>query len=182
MLNPTGTPATAPSAPLVEDALKGIAALVVDANIGADAVMGDAARRALATRFFVACVAGQTALFAPALYGFEVDTVLRKQVTAKGMTLPNLALARAALDALPVAFIYGQIETEAARTRARQIADMLALSGTYDALYAAFAEARQIPFWTVDRKFARAAQNLRRQTDGTMAPFLPFVHFLGDYS
>ncbi len=162
-------------------ALQGATQAVIDASLAFDAVIGEPARRTLARRFLAACNVLNVRLIAPPAFTGEVDTAARQAMHRGGLAAADLPAVYAALDALPIAVTLDAAALDAVRKRARVIAEMLQQPSVYDATYAALAEARGCYFWTADKTFANAAKQARRQSDGTTAPALPVVRFVGDY-
>ncbi len=174
--------ALAPPAPdALAVALHGAGAVVIDACLAIDALLGTPPRKALALRFFAACNAGAVRLIVPPLFFCETDTAVRRLLQRGQLPAGTSLAVYAALDALPLTVALAAPELLTVRLRARQIADELQQPGVYDATYAALAEARGCNFWTADKRFANAAKQVRRQPDGTTAPALPLVRFVGDY-
>ncbi len=153
----------------------------MDASLAIDIILGEPTRQARAIRFLSACQARGVALIVPPTFPSEADTAVRKNVKRSQFTSAQTAAIFAALDKLPLDIALDAIELEAVRQRARQIAAELALVPVYDSTYAALAEARGCDFWTADEKFANAAKQNRRQPDGTTAPTLSNVQFIGDF-
>lgn len=174
--------AKAPAAPdPLAVALQSAARVVVDASLAIDAIAGEPARKARALRFLVICNAGGVALLVPPTFPSEADTAIRRIVARGQWPAADMPILFGALDALPLDVALDATELEAVRQRARQIAAELALVPVYDSTYAALAEARGCEFWTADEKFANAAKQVRRQPNGTTAPTLPNVRFIGDF-
>lgn len=182
--NPTpGVPA-APNpleAALTGAVASGVIEVVTDANLAADLLIGTPARRARARRFFALCARLNIALVAPILFGVELDSALRRAVMRRQVPAGHLPALHQDADRLPVSLVTDAAALDAARQRARVIAGELAQPANYDALYAAIAEARGCPFWTADKRFANAAQQVKRQPDGTTALALPIVRYLPDF-
>lgn len=162
-------------------ALRGVTQVVMDASVAADVVLADPARQALAVRFLSACAALQVTLVVPPTFPGEVDTALRQNVLRGRLPAVELPNAYALLDTLPVVLALEATEFAAICQRARAIADTLQQPSVYDATYAALAEARGCHFWTADKTFANVARQARRQPDGTTAPGLAIVRYVGDY-
>lgn len=162
-------------------ALRGAAQAVIDASLAVDAVLGDPARQIIAVRLLSACASLRVALVVPPTFPGEVDTAARQNVLHGRLPAVELTNAYALLDALAVHTALDAAELDAIRQRARDIAEMLQQPSVYDATYAALAEARNCHFWTAERAFANAVKQARRQPDGTTAPALPIVRFVGDY-
>ena len=180
--NPQSPQAKAPAAPdPLAVALQSAARVVMDASLAIDAIIGDAARKARALRFLTICARRGVALIVPPTFPSEADTAVRRIIARGQMPAADMPLIFGALDSLPLDMALDATELDAVRKRARQIAAELALVPVYDSTYAALAEARGCDFWTADAKFANAAKQLRRQSDGTTAPTLPNVRFIGDF-
>jgi predicted nucleic acid-binding protein len=162
-------------------ALSGAARVVIDASLAIDALLGTPDRKALALRFFVACNAAAVRLIVPPTFASETDSAVRGIVLRGQLPAAAAPAVYAALDALPLTVALAAPELLAVRLRARRIADDLQQPNVYDATYAALAEARGCNFWTADGRFANAAKQVRQQPDGTTAPALPLVRFIGDY-
>jgi predicted nucleic acid-binding protein len=153
----------------------------MDASLAIDVLLGEPARQARAIRFLSVCMARGVALIVPPTFPSEADTAVRRNVKRSQLTPAQMAATFAALDKLPLDIALDATELNIVRQRARQIAEELALMPVYDATYAALAEARGCDFWTADEKFANAAKQVRRQPNGTTAPTLPNVRFIGDF-
>jgi len=153
----------------------------MDASLAIDVLLGEPTRKARAIRFLGICAARGVALVVPPTFSSETDTAVRRNVKRSQLTPAVMASTFASLDKLPLDMALDATELEAVRQRARQVAAELALVPVYDSTYAALAEARGCDFWTADAKFANAAKQLRRQPDGTTAPTLPNVQFIGDF-
>ncbi len=173
--------ASNPSSDQLTVALGSATSVVMDASLAIDAIAGETARRARALRFLTICNAHGVALIVPPTFPSEADTAIRRIIARGQMPAADMPLIFGMLDKLPLAMALDAAELEAVRQRARQIAEELALTPVYDSTYAALAEARGCDFWTADEKFANAAKQLRRQPDGTMAPTLSNVRFIGDF-
>ncbi len=165
----------------IEAALAGQREAVIDASLATDFVVGQGERHQRARRFFLACDRLKVSRVAPFMFAFELDTALRQVVLRKAFPVAKLPAAYHAVDLLPVTLICDAGELDAARKRARAIAELLQQPSVYDATYAALAEARGCHFWTADKTFANAARQARRLPNGTTAPALPVVRFIGDY-
>jgi predicted nucleic acid-binding protein len=161
--------------------LTGRARIVVDANLAADAILGEPARRSLALSFFAACRAAGVQLLAPPIFAAEADSVVRRALHMGLLSSADAVATYDALDSLPVEFATDLAQLMVIRVRARAIADLLQQPRVYDATYAALAEVRGCEFWTADKSFANAAKQVRRQLDGTTSPALAVVRFVGDY-
>ncbi len=153
----------------------------MDASLAIDALIGDATRKVRALRFLTICNARGVALVVPPTFPSEADTAVRRIVARGQMPATDMPLIFGALDALPLDMALDAAELDAVRKRARQIAEELALTPVYDSTYAALAEARGCDFWTADEKFANAAKQVRRQTNGKAAPTLSNVRWIGDF-
>lgn len=162
-------------------ALQGATRVVMDASLAIDALAGEVTRKARALRFLGICNARGIALIVPPTFPSEADTAVRHIVARGQLLAADMPLVFGALDALPLDMALDPTELNLVRQRARQIADELAITPVYDATYAALAEARGCDFWTVDKRFANAAKQVRRQPDGTTAPTLPNVRYIGDF-
>ena len=175
------SPAKAPAPDPLAVALQSATRVVMDASLAVDVVLGDPTRQARAIRFLAICNARGAALIVPPTFPSEADTAVYRNVKRSHFTPAQTAAIFRALDVLPLDMALDAIELETVRQRARQIAQELALVPVYDSTYAALAEARGCDFWTADEKFANAAKQLRRQPNGTMAPTLPNVRWIGDF-
>ena len=162
-------------------ALQSAARVVVDASLAIDAIAGEATRKARALRLIRICNARGVEMIVPPTFPSEADTAVRRMIARGQMPAAEMPFAFGALDVLPLDMAQGATELEAVRQRARQIAQELALVPVYDSTYAALAQARGCDFWTADEKFANAAKQLRRQPNGTMAPTLANVRWIGDF-
>lgn len=120
----------------------------------------------------VGALAKQNAqLCAPALFAYEVDSVLRLRVYKGALSEADAAQAQAVVNALSV-----QIEYDARnRNRAFQIARAYDQPRVYDASYAAHAEARGVELLTTDVPFFEAVNGSKKPKT---APSLPFVKLL----
>lgn len=123
-------------------------------------------------KVLVGALAKQNAtLCAPALFAYEVDSVLRLRVYKGAMSEADAAQARAFVDALAV-----QIEYDASdRNRAFQIARAYDQPRCYDAAYAAHAEARGVELLTTDVPFFEAVNGSKKPKT---APPMAFVKLL----
>ncbi len=173
--------ASSPTPDPLDALLQSAARVVIDASLAIDALAGEPARKARALRFLGICNARGIALVVPPTFASETDTAVRRIVARGQMPAADMPFIFAALDALPLDVALDATELDAVRKRARQIAEELALTPVYDSTYAALAETRGCDFWTADEKFANAAKQNRRQPNGTTAPTLPNVRFIGDF-
>jgi predicted nucleic acid-binding protein len=162
-------------------ALQGVARAVLDASLAIDALIGEPTRKARALRFFGICNAAGVVLIVPPNFASETDTAVIQSMRRGDIAAADVAPTLAALDALTLDIALDAAELNAVRQRARQIADELQQPTVYDATYAALAEARGCNFWTADKRFANAAKQVRRQSNGTTVPALPVVRSIADY-
>jgi len=95
-------------------------------------------------------------LSAPALWSYEVSTVLRKAVVAGYLPADQRNFALEQIWNLNIQDIPATLELQ---EQALVWAERLGQSKTYDSSYLAVAEVLQAEFWTADRRLARAAQN-----------------------
>lgn len=105
-------------------------------------------------------------LRAPSLFAYECDSVIRRHVHLKVLSLDDAREIRQLIAALGVAVTYDASILE----RAWETADTYGQPRAYDATYAAFAESRGLDLWTADKRFYNA-----------VAAALPFVKFVGNY-
>jgi predicted nucleic acid-binding protein len=94
-------------------------------------------------------------LAAPALWEYEVSTILRKALTASYLRADQLD---AALEQIWQLNIEDVLPTFELQKKALSWAESLSQSKTYDAAYLAAAEMLQAEFWTADRRLAQAAK------------------------
>ncbi len=161
--------------------LAGVSQAVPDSNIAIDFLLGFGAHFDRARRFLERCDGLGVTLVAPAFWALEVDTTLRQLVLRGQLDAAELPGALARADAFPISLIYHAGEWNTAQKRAREIAHNLNQPSVYDAFYLALALGRNAPFWTADERFFRAASQMQRQDDGTLAPRQPGVFWIGGY-
>lgn len=127
--------------------------IVIDASV-AVALIIDEAKSAMARAVLRACARDEVLVIAPPLLPFEVANALHRRVRDGELTVAQAAGLAGALDGFGI-----RLETTSdLHERAIALADALDQRAAYDAHYLALAEARDCPFWTADRPFARAAQ------------------------
>lgn len=164
----------------MQETLSGAREIVVDASLIFDALLGDDERFEAAVQLLELCRKSKVRLIAPASFTGEIDTAIRQTIPRRGFSENDLPAVFDVLDELPIRLILNKSELQEIRRRAREIAAMLQQPGVYDSTYAALAEAHDCTFWTSDKRFANVANQMRRKPDGTTAPALPFVKFIGD--
>jgi len=92
---------------------------------------------------------------APALWSYEVSTVLRKAVVADYLPPGELDFALEQIWKINIQDVPASL---ALHRGALVWAERLGQSKTYDSAYLAVAESLQIDFWTADRSLAQSAQ------------------------
>lgn len=92
---------------------------------------------------------------APALWSYEVSTVLRKAVVADYLPSTELDFALKQIWKINIQDVPASL---ALHRGALVWAERLGQSKTYDSAYLAVAESMQIDFWTADRSLAQSAQ------------------------
>lgn len=105
-------------------------------------------------------------LYAPSIFAYECDSVIRRHVHLKVLSPDDAQETRSLIAALGIAVTYDANVLE----RAWEIANVYSRARTYDATYAAFAEARSLDLWTADKHFYNAVK------DG-----LPYVKYVGEF-
>jgi predicted nucleic acid-binding protein len=103
----------------------------------------------------------------PALWGYEVDSGLRKAVVSGVLTEAEADAALQSLWALDIQEIPATLDHH---TRALAWAKLLNQTVAYDAQYTVVAEELQAPLWTADRRLADAARSAGAE----------WVHWIGD--
>lgn len=103
----------------------------------------------------------------PALWGYEVDSGLRKAVVSGILTEAEAHAALQSLWALDIQEIPATLDRH---TRALAWAKLLNQTVAYDAQYTVVAEELQAPLWTADRRLADAARSVGAE----------WVHWIGD--
>ncbi len=104
-------------------------------------------------------------IIAPPLFLCECDSVIRLRIFKGALNREGASQAREIIALLAVA-----IDDAAIYDRAFEIACLYNQPRTYDATYAALAEARGVELWTADERFYNAVGGA-----------LPFVKFIGTY-
>jgi predicted nucleic acid-binding protein len=102
-------------------------------------------------------------IIAPPLFLCECDSVIRLRIFKGALNGEEASQAREIIAALAVV-----IDDAAIYDRAFEIACLCNQPRTYDATYAALAEARGVELWTADERFYNAVSGA-----------LPFVKFIG---
>lgn len=121
---------------------------------------------------FIKALALQNVTFcAPAMFAYECSAVIRLRVYKKALTPAQGQKALATINALPVTVEYDPADNE----RAYQIATDYDQPRSYDAAYAAHAEARNVELVTIDAPFFEAVNGNKRPA--TVTP-LAFVRLL----
>ena len=92
---------------------------------------------------------------APALWSYEVSTVLRKAVVANFLSQDELDFALEQIWKIHIEDVPASL---ALHRQALIWAERLGQSKTYDSAYLAVAESLQADFWTADRSLAHSAQ------------------------
>lgn len=127
--------------------------MVVDANLTLALVLLTPYSTPAAQRVSAWKTAGEH-LLAPALWGYEVASALRKSVAGQVLTDGQAELALAELLALGVELVPPDQELLSGGLRwAQRLGSFVA----YDAAYMALAERYRCDLWTADRRMARAA-------------------------
>ncbi len=88
-------------------------------------------------------------LIAPALFGYEVTSVLKRKVSERLLTLADAQLAL--VDILTVVQL--RVFSRLLARRALEIADLAGQKLAYDAQYLALAQRLACDFWTADKHF-----------------------------
>lgn len=109
----------------------------------------------------------EVAFVVPALWGYEVDSGLRKAVVSGVLTEAEAHAALQSLWALDIQEIPATLDRH---TRALAWAKLLNQTVAYDAQYTVVAEELQAPLWTADRRLADAARSVGAE----------WVHWIGD--
>lgn len=110
-------------------------------------------------------------LCAPPLFAYECESVIRLRVFKGTLDEIEAQEARACIHALMVAIDYDPAD----EARAYQIARDYHQPRCYDALYAAYAEARNVELVTTDEPFFEAVNGAKRPKS---VPALAFVTLL----
>jgi len=92
---------------------------------------------------------------APALWSYEVSTVLRKAVVADYLPPDELDFALEQIWKINIQDVPASLDLH---RQALVWAERLGQSKTYDSAYLAVAESMQTDFWTADRSLAQSAQ------------------------
>jgi predicted nucleic acid-binding protein len=123
--------------------------LCIDASVVVKLVLSGESHRAAARRLLRDCLVNSVTLIAPPFFEVEADTVIRKRVYERRLTLADARKAFIGLDKTPVQLCAHPL----LRQRTREIAEQFNLRTIYDASYAALAELRGCEFWTADKIF-----------------------------
>ena len=107
----------------------------------------------------------------PAMFAYECDSVLCLRAWKKELDSEEVQLARAVIDALPIAIEYDA----SSQDRAFEIARQYDQPRAYDAAYAAHAEARSVELLTIDEPFYQAVNGNKKPKK---APALFWVKLL----
>ncbi|MBN1666906.1 MAG: type II toxin-antitoxin system VapC family toxin [Anaerolineales bacterium] len=129
--------------------------IVLDANLIAALVLPLAYSEAATTRI-LAWKHRQITLAAPALWRYEVKTVLRKALVAGTLPADQVDIALEQIWAIHIEDVLATFELQ---QQALAWAERLGQSKTYDSAYLAAAQALQSEFWTADRRLAQSAQH-----------------------
>ena len=147
------------------------AAICLDASTVMALVLADEPLHDQAKVKIKALIEQGTTFYAPSLFVYECESVICLRVWKKKLTLEQAALARAAVNALPITIEFDIGD----RDRAFEIATTYLQPRAYDASYAAYAEARGLEFLTIDKPFFESL-NGDKLPDGM--PALAFVTLL----
>ena len=128
--------------------------IVLDANLIASLVLPLPYSEA-ATSQLLAWKREQVTFAAPALWSYEVSTVLRKALVAGYLLANQLEFALEQIWRINILDVPATFELQ---QQALAWAARLGQSRTYDSAYLAAAEALQSEFWTADRRLAKSAQ------------------------
>lgn len=138
--------------------------VVVDASVAVKWVVTEPLTRE-ARDLLAGWLQTDVARLAPCWFACEVANVLYRRTVQGLLTLDD---AGDALDDI-LAFVSLQTERAPLARRALAIAQLTARPTTYDAQYAALAEAEGCELWTADERFYNTARGS-----------FPFVHWLGE--
>ena len=127
--------------------------IVLDANLIASLVLPLPYSEA-ATAQMLSWKHQQVTFVAPALWSYEVSTVLRKALVAGHLPADQLEFALAQIWRINVQDVPATLELQ---NRAFVWAERLGQSKTYDSAYMAVAEMLQSELWTADHRLAQAA-------------------------
>ena len=127
--------------------------VVLDANLIASLVL-PLPYSQIATTQMLAWKRQKVTFAAPALWSYEVSTVLRKALVAGHFPANQLDFALAQIWRINVRDVPATLELQ---NQTFIWAERLGQSKTYDSAYLAVAEALQSEFWTADRHLAQAA-------------------------
>ena len=128
--------------------------IVLDANLIASLVL-PLPYSETATSRILAWKRQQVTCAAPALWSYEVSTVLRKALVAGYLPSAQLDFALKHIWRINILDVPATFELQ---QQALAWAERLGQSRTYDSAYLAAAEALQSEFWTADRRLAKSAQ------------------------
>jgi predicted nucleic acid-binding protein len=138
--------------------------IVIDASVAVAFALNDEPHYAKAVALIENFAARGVILCAPAIFDYECESVIRRRVFLKTLSPDDAEEVRAIVAALAVDVTHDH----GILARAYQIATVHGQPRTYDASYAAFAEARGLELWTDDQRFYNAVKN-----------GLPFVKYVG---
>ena len=139
---------------------------VFDASAALAFVFQDEPKHAAAVELVRALAAQNVTLCAPALFAYEVDSVIRLRVWKGTLSEDDAATARAIIDALAVEIEYDESDRE----RAFQIARDYEQPRVYDASYAAHAQSRGFEMVTTDKPFFEGVSGSKKPK--TVPPLL----------
>jgi len=128
--------------------------IVLDANLIASLVLPLPYSQAATTQF-LAWKRRRVVLAAPALWSYEVTTVLRKALLAGYLPAEQLDFALEQIWRINIQDVPATLELQ---QQSLAWAKRLNQSKTYDGAYLAVAELLPAHFWTVDRRLAHSAQ------------------------
>ena len=106
---------------------------------------------------------------APSIFAYECDSVIRRRAHLATLTPKEAREARELMAVLGVEIAYDP----ECRESAYSMAERYDQPRVYDAIYAAFAEARGLELWTDDERFYNAVTTGKNP--------IGFVKFLGSY-
>jgi predicted nucleic acid-binding protein len=128
--------------------------VVLDANLIASLVLPLPYSEAATTRLLT-WKHQQVTFAAPALWSYEVSTVLRKAQVAGYLPAEQMDFALEQIWQLNIQDVPATLELQ---RQALVWAERLGQSKTYDSAYLAAAEVLQAEFWTADRRLAQSAR------------------------
>ncbi len=136
---------------------KTLPAIVVDANLGAGAVLAIKGLERI-PELFARWAEEQRNLFAPELWRVETISVIRQHVFRKLITASQAHQAIDDLESLEVAVFSMNV---ALYHNALNWAGKIGQSRIYDSLYLSLAEDLNAEFWTADERLVNAARSLK---------------------